>query len=260
MSYIKNGVLENGSMIGKAKVISNALLKAGHAIPYKSFKPQSITVHETGCPDVNALTMYKSLFNANIDTTRRKASYHIVVDAYHIRQCVNLLKTTWHAGCKEGNDTSIGIEICQYLNNKSKQKQAYENAAKLIKIIKDELNINVVLRHYDWTKKQCPSYLITKKYEGLTWDWFTSLLEENKKYTKLQNGTHNKKFRVITNNLNVRSKRPSEDGTLGDIEWVLKNGDVVNIGYVFNGWGSIWSEGDVGYINTSSKYIEAVKN
>lgn len=258
MSYITNGVLKNGAVIGKAKVISTSLLKAGHAIPYESFKPQSITVHETDCPDTNALTIYKSLSNANIDTTRRKASFHITVDAYNIRQCVNLLKTCWHAGCEKGNLTSIGIEICQYSNNKSKQKQAYENAAALIKILKEELNIDVVLRHYDWTRKQCPSYMITKKYSGLTWGWFTSLLEESKKYVQLKNGDYNKRYKVISNTLNVRDKRPSEDGTLGQVDWVLNKGDIVEIGYVFDGWASIWSEGDVGYINTSSKYIEAV--
>lgn len=259
MSYITNGVLKNGAVIGKAKVISTNLLTKGHMVPYVSFTPTSITIHETDLPDTIATQFYLSVKNGQTDTSRKQASFQFCVDATTIRQLVNAFRTCWHAGCKEGNATSIGIEICQYSNNKELQKQAYENAAALVKILKEEITtVKKVVRHYDWTRKQCPSYLITKKYQELTWGWFTSLLEESKKYVQLDKGTYNKKYKVISNTLNVRDKRPTEDGTLGQVDWVLKQGDIVEIGYVFDGWGSIWYEGDVGYINTSSKYIEAV--
>lgn len=256
MANITNGVVKNGITIGKAKVISTDLLKQGHMIPYKSFTPTSITVHETDLPDVKAEQFYKSLKNGQSDSTRKPASFHFVVDAYTIRQCVNVLKTCWHAGCEAGNTTSIGIEICQYSNNKELQKQAYENATKLIKILKEELKIKKVVRHYDWTRKICPSYMINKKYSGLTWSWFTSLLEENKKYEQLKNGDYNKKAKVISNSLNVRKDRPDENGKLAEKLFEMKNGEEFLLGYVLNGWASIWVEGDLGFINTSSQYIE----
>lgn len=256
--YITDGVLKNGITINKAKVISTNLLKKGHMVPYESFKPTSITIHETDLPDTPATQFYLSVKNGQTDMTRKQASYQFCVDAYTIRQLVNVFKTCWHAGCKTGNETSIGIEICQYENDKALQKQAYENAAALVKILMQELNIEVVKRHYDWTKKICPSYMITKKYSNLTWGWFTSLLEEKKTYKQLENGDYNKKYKVISNSLNVREDRPDSEGNLAAKSWELSKGDIVEIGYVHNGWGSIWSEGDVGYINTSNKYIEAV--
>lgn len=257
-NYIKNGVLKNETKIGNAKVISTNLLKKGHMVPYVSFNPTSITIHETDLPNTAATQFYKSIKNGQNDPSRKAASFQFCVDAYTIRQCVNALRTCYHAGCKTGNSTSIGIEICQYSNNKELQKQAYENAAALVKILMQELDIKVIKRHYDWTKKICPSYMMTKKYTDLTWGWFTSLLEENKKYVQLKNGNYNKKYKVISNSLNVRVDRPDENNNLAAKSWELSKGDIVEIGYVYNGWGSIWSEGDVGYINTSNKYIEAV--
>ena len=257
MSKITNGVIKNGMKIGDATVISTDLLKAGHAIPYASYKPTSITIHETDCPDVNAKTIYKSLSNANVDTTRTKASFQITVDADNIRQCVNLLRTCWHAGDATGNKTSIGIEICQYSKDKEKQKKAYKNTAELVKILKSELGITKVYRHYDWTKKNCPSYILNKKYSGLTWEWFTNLLA-TKEYKQLPNGDYNKKYKVISNTLNVREARPDKNGNLAKVKFVLKEGDIVEVGYVNNGWASIWVEGDMGYINSSNKYITSL--
>lgn len=258
--YIENGVLKNGITIGKAKVISTNLLKKGHMVPYEAFTPTSITIHETDCPDIPATQFYLSVKNGQNDLNRKpQASFQFCVDATTIRQLVNVFRTCWHAGCKIGNATSIGIEICQYKNNKEKQKQAYLNAAELVKILKSEITtVKKVKRHYDWTKKICPSFMITKKYTGLTWDWFTSQLEKEKTYTQLKNGDYNKKYKVISNTLNVREDRPDKEGNLAAKSWVLKEGDIIEIGYVYNGWGSIWSEGDFGYINTSSKYIEAL--
>lgn len=256
MSKITNGVIKNGIKIGDATVISTDLLKAGHAIPYVSYKPTSITIHETDCPDVNAKTIYKSLSNANIDTTRAKASFQITVDADNIRQCVNVLRTCWHAGDAIGNKTSIGIEICQYSKNKEKQKKAYQNTVELVKILKSELGITKVYRHYDWTKKNCPSYLLNKKYSGLTWDWFKGQLvkktttETTTSREAWKNGDYNCKVRS-TANLNARKGR----GTNNPIIYTIPKGTKFEIGYVYNNWASTWDfKGQVLYI--CCDYIE----
>ena len=47
-----------------------------------------------------------------------------------------------------------------------------------------------------------------------------------------------------------------KNGKIGKYDFKLKEGDIIEVGYVLNGWASIWVEGDMGYINTSSKYIK----
>ena len=61
MSYINNGVIKNGSKIGTATVDSSGLLKKGWMIPYVSFTPSSVTIHETDMPNVSSEQIYKSL-------------------------------------------------------------------------------------------------------------------------------------------------------------------------------------------------------
>lgn len=177
-------------------------------VPYIEFYPTSITVHETDLPNVELEQFYKSVKKCKVDLKREpQVSFQFCVGAVTIRQLVNAKRTCWHAGYKIGNNTSIGIEICQYSDNE-KQKQAYLNAIELIKVLKSELNMKRVVRHYDCIRKSCPSKLLDKTIKGLTWSWFTSLLEEEKKYTQLENGTYNKEYRVISNTLNVRATRP----------------------------------------------------
>ncbi len=212
--YIENGVLKNGITIGKAKVISTNLLKKGHMVPYEAFTPTSITIHETDCPDIPATQFYLSVKNGQNDLNRKpQASFQLCVDAYTVRQIVNLYRTCWHAGCKEGNATSIGIEICQYENNRELQKQAYLNAAELVKILKSEITtVKKVKRHYDWTGKICPSYMLTKKYSGLTWNWFLDQLNSKEKETAKT------KYVRILKDINIHSKADfTEENTIGKV-------------------------------------------
>lgn len=255
MSYINNGVIKNGSKIGTATVDSSGLLKKGWMIPYVSFTPSSVTIHETDMPNVSSEQIYKSLKNGNSDTSRKRASFQICVSATKIMQCVNLFRTCWHAGNRTGSSTSIGIEVVQY-DDKTLQEKAYKNAAELVKIILEEIKtVKKVVQHNYWSGKNCPSKL-RAKWKGYTWDWFTNLVYNEKKYTKLKNGDYNKKATVLTPTLNVRKSRPDKNGKLGKYDFKLKEGDIIEVGYVLNGWASIWVEGDMGYINTSSKYIK----
>ncbi|MPL91654.1 hypothetical protein SDC9_37730 [bioreactor metagenome] len=74
----------------------------------------------------------------------------------------------------------------------------------------------------------------------------------------MPNGDYNKKYKVISNTLNVREARPDKNGNLAKVKFVLKEGAIVEVGYVNNGWASIWVEGDMGYINSSNKYITSL--
>ncbi len=156
--------------IGNANVIVDIVPK-GKCIPNVKINPTSITIHMTG--NVNAPAKNNHNYMKNINKSgERIASWHFTVDDKEIYQAQSTNYKCYHAGCTSGNNTSIGIEICMF-SDKEKQKQAYLNAIELVKILLKYYNweISKVKRHYDWTKKHCPAYLIEGKY-GYTWNWF----------------------------------------------------------------------------------------
>lgn len=61
---------------------------------------------------------------------------------------------------------------------------------------------------------------------------------------------------ICKDTLNVRDNRPYTDGELGDIIDTLSNKDIVILGYVYNGWGSIYYNGKIGFVNV--KYLEVI--
>lgn len=266
MSNIKNHVLVNGIKVNKATVVSDSLLKVGSCIPGTKITSASITFHQTDCIDVDAPRMALALKNANNDkyagtskSNYRLASWHITVGHDKIIQNCPLNWKAYAQGCTSGNNSSISIEMCMY-TDKQKQIDTYNNAIALFKLLIKEYKSSLkAYAHYDWTKKNCPSWLRAGKY-GYSWTWFKNKLTEKDsvkvEYKQLAKGDYNKKAKVISNTLNVRKSRPDEKGNLGEYDFKLSKGEVITIGYVFDGWASIWHEGECGYINTSSKYIE----
>lgn len=68
---------------------------------------------------------------------------------------------------------------------------------------------------------------------------------------------YNRKAKVVgCTILNVRDVRPDEDGVLGKIKFTLNMNDVVKIGYSLNGWCSVYTDTDYGFVN--KKYLEFV--
>ena len=66
--------------------------------------------------------------------------------------CVN--KVAWHAGCKAGNNTSIGIEVIP----KNAAGEFSDRSIATLKELLDSLPHLPIVRHYDWTGKACPAY------------------------------------------------------------------------------------------------------
>lgn len=56
--------------------------------------------------------------------------------------------------------------------------------------------------------------------------------------------------------LNVRATRPDSNGNLGKVKFVLKKGEIVTIGYSLNGWVSVYTDTDYGFVN--KKYLEII--
>lgn len=161
----------NESMIGSAKVVVDILPK-GKVIPNKSMSATSITIHQTGNIGAPAKNNHNYMKNCNSNGSRI-ASWHFTVDDKEIYQAVPTNMKAYHAGNATGNSTSIGIEICMF-NDAERQKQAYLNAIELVKILMKAhgFGIGQVKQHYNWTKKDCPTWLRSGKF-GLNWKWFT---------------------------------------------------------------------------------------
>ena len=226
------------SKIGNAKVIVD-ILPTGKCISGVKIKPTSITIHQTGNIDTTAKANHNYMKNIN-KSGERIASWHFTVDDLNIYQAVDTTKKAYHAGCTSGNNTSIGIEICMF-TDKNKQIKAYKNAIKLVKILMSShgLNINKVKRHYDWTKKHCPAWLIEGKY-GYDWNKFKAQLEVKEDN---ESDVLNELYKINTKSLNVRKGA----GVNYPVVTTVKQGEVYTIVEKTGSWGKLKS--GIGWIN-----------
>lgn len=138
--------------------------------PQRKLNPQSITIHSTGNPTSTALNERAWLTNK---ANNRVASYHIVVDDKIAVEVLPLNEVAYHAGNATGNDTSIGIEICE----SGDRAKTLLNAAQLTAKLLSERNwgIDQLKRHYDWSKKNCPRIMSANNWEG--WQGFKMMVQ-----------------------------------------------------------------------------------
>lgn len=113
-------------------------------------QPSIITIHWIG--------PYPNQTPDNVRTwwinSKNEASAHFIVKEDEVMQCWPTDKIAWHAGCKAGNNTSIGIEVipCNI------QGRFSEKTIRTLKELLDTLPRLPLVRHFDWTGKDCPSY------------------------------------------------------------------------------------------------------
>ena len=232
------------SKIGSATVIVDIVPK-GKCIPNVRINPTSITIHQTGNVDASAKANHNYMKNIN-KSGERIASWHITVGYDFIIQAQSFNYKTYHAGHAVGNNSSIGIEICMY-SDKDKQKKAYDNAIALVKILMSyyKFNLNQIKRHYDWTKKHCPAWLIDCKY-GYSWNWFKKQLEVKT--------VSSERFlvKIICDELNIRKEASFDSKVVGTV----KKNEVYTIVETKNGLGKLLS--GAGWISMGSKYVKKV--
>lgn len=234
-------ILKNGEQLGKAKIISNAVISSGASVPGRKLKSISyITLHNTGLVDVKANNFHRSLARENKLSNGRQASWHFSVDDIEIYQEVDTAYEAWHAGNGTGNKNSIGIEMCMW-SDKEKQRLTYDNAARLVaKLMKmHNIPLSKVVQHNHWSGKNCPEYLRAGKH-GYNWNWFISLV---KKYSEEKPAVAEKPaftpyvVKVTADVLNVRSG----PGTNYGITTKVKKGEAYTIVEEKNGWGKLKS-------------------
>ena len=116
-----------------------------------------ITVHETGNTSKGA----NAASHANLQSrgNSRDASWHITVDDTEAVRSYPDTAQCWHAGNREGNKTSIGVEIC--VNEDGDYQKALANAAKVIRDLRTKHGIPRahVVQHNYWSGKNCPTKL-----------------------------------------------------------------------------------------------------
>lgn len=171
--------------------ITEDILKSGHRLrPGGNFDKTSITIHSTGNPNSTAANERAWLDNPS---NSRDASWHYVVDENEIIQAIPDNETAWHCGDSYGNKHSIGIEICE----SGDRTKTLERAARFVAEKMKEYNFDIsnILRHYDWTGKNCPRILIDSAYikYDMDWKWFTnkvkSYFERGEEVEKIYNWT-----------------------------------------------------------------------
>ena len=233
--------------IGTATVIVDILPK-GKVIPNVKITPTAICYHQTGNIDASAKANHNYMKNCNKDGSR-VASWHFTCGWDFIYQAQSTNYKCYHAGTTNGNNTSIGIEICMY-TDKQKQLQAYKNAIELGKILMTyhNFNINQVKRHKDFSGKHCPAWLIEGKY-GYTWTWFKEQLTKKEEVKPIATSYV---VKIIVDELNVRK----DAGTSYEVVTVVKQGQAFTIIEEKNGWGKLKS--GVGWISLNSKYVQKI--
>jgi N-acetylmuramoyl-L-alanine amidase CwlA len=239
---MRNHILDE-STIGSAKVIVDILPK-GKVIPNVLMVNNFITIHNTGNIGAPAKNNHNYMKNCN-KHGERIASWHFTVDDKEIYQAAPANMRCYHAGTSRGNNTSIGIEICQF-NDKERQRKAYMNAIELVKILMKYYNLSAdkVRQHYEWSKKDCPQWLRSGKF-GYTWSWFKSQLvvSDNE-----DDGTF--LVKVLVNELNVRSGPSTDYRVVG----IVHKDEVYTIIRTQGSWAFLKSQ--VGWININPKYVK----
>lgn len=234
----------NETTIGTAKVIVD-ILPGGKVIPNTKITPTSITIHNTGNIGAPAKNNHNYMKNCNKNGDRI-ASWHFTVDDKEIYQAQSTNYKCYHAGNATGNNTSIGIEICMF-NDAERQKKAYLNAIELVKILMKYhgFSVNQIKQHYNWTKKDCPTWLRSNKF-GYSWSWFIGQL------TAAPKPTESFTVKITTDVLNIR-KGP---GTSYGVAGTVKAGQVFTIVETKDGFGRLKS--GAGWISIDSKYVKKV--
>ena len=137
----------------------------------RTAKPEWIIVHYTGCIAPPAM-----ICDSMADRQKDPASTHYIVLGQEIVHCVDETKYyAWHCAtkdkkvyCAATNRNSIGVDLvpCKLMSRSYKatdkdwyfDSQTMQTAAALIRelMIKFDIDIDHVVRHYDVTHKMCP--------------------------------------------------------------------------------------------------------
>lgn len=138
--------------------------------PGTELMPKSITIHSTGNPRSTPQNERDWLMNPN---NKRWASWHVCVGDSYAIEAIPINERALHAGHAKGNTESIGIEMVETGDRQKVISNTVKLTAELLR--KCNLTTDDVVRHYDWSKKNCPRILNYEGWKG--WIKFKVLLK-----------------------------------------------------------------------------------
>ena len=213
-----------------------------------------------------------STAKANADyfyAVNRKASAHYFVDENEIYQVVREGDSSWHCGttgtyysnCRNSN--SIGIEMCCFNNNGTLDvsEKVIEKTIELTKELMVKYNIPVenVIRHYDVTHKCCPAPFVNNLSR---WNDFKNRLVQTSVIGDLQ-------YKVHIQDIGWTNWKNAGEvaGTTGQDKRVeaiiLQGNNGLDIKYRVHiqdiGWSNWVSNGQVAGTTGQSRRIEAIE-
>ena len=135
-----------------------------------------IVIHDTGN---EALLAHAEAHFNYFNNAVRNASAHYFVDEKQILQIIEDENSAWHVGDGKGiygitNRNSIGIEICI---NDGNYTTEIAKTIELVKhlMLKHNIPIENVVRHYDASRKLCPAKMSANNWEA--WKAFKAQLQ-----------------------------------------------------------------------------------
>lgn len=114
--------------------------------------PLSITIHWIGPYPHHTLDIVRDWWIRS----KGEASAHYIIKNDECMKCWPDNKIAWHAGCAAGNKTSIGIEVVPQDIRGIFSASSIQTLKELIATLP---RVKIV-RHYDWTKKECPKWYV----------------------------------------------------------------------------------------------------
>ena len=251
-------------------------------------KTTKIAWHFTGQHDVpakNTVSYFSNVVASGYKVNGRYiyASSHLVIglegEIYQLMPFNEIAYTT-----NQANYYSIGIECATTGTDDHYSDKEYVSMVKTGAWLAQIYGLDPredFIRHYDVTGKICPRYFVNhkiqwKQFKLDCYNYMVGRLKESNirnctngkgnsilegkitpKLTIEDKKTYNVKAKIIgCTTLNVRATRPNKNGDLGRIKFILKVNDVVEIGYSLNGWCSIYTSNDYGFVN--KKYLEII--
>lgn len=159
---------------------------------------QYIVIHSTGNTNDTAKNNADYFYRAD-----RQASAHYFVDDNSIWQVVEENQGAWHCGDGRmkygiGNHNSIGIEMCGTANGYISDK-TINNTIELVRSLMNKYGLSAdrVVRHYDASRKNCPSQFSSNNW-ARWWDFKNRLNgKSNSNSSRLNNNSTNSNNREV---------------------------------------------------------------
>ncbi|MHC1750745.1 MAG: N-acetylmuramoyl-L-alanine amidase family protein [Cellulosilyticaceae bacterium] len=148
---IEKGILKDVNIYG-VKFVVDIIPKGRKRRSGIAMSPQYVTIHNTGCDNVPADNFRRSQLDPSQD---KEVSWHFTVDEKTIIQHLPITEVAWHAGHRNGNYTSFGIETCERTGS---EEVLILFVAELLKAL--AWSTNNVRSHKSWSGKQCPALIL----------------------------------------------------------------------------------------------------